>query len=341
MKALFKIKIPLFYLIAAITVFCLIELILVFPSRLQVSNSDRTAANSTSVNGYIPCGFEIKRLTGYNYISPLLFVETECKSERYTQLLQKITAYIEQMKSAHVLNDASFYFRDPATADWTGYKEDEKYNPGSLMKVPELISVLRMEEQKPGLLNEKVFYSSPFIVAKDQKFLTKQLQPGRAYTMKELLKYMITYSDNNATILLDQNLDQKIFNNVLSDLHLPSPVPGATSYPVSAKEFSLFIRSIFNASYLTIPHSEYAAELLSTSDFKEGFIKGFPPSTKMIHKFGEAGNQIEHQLHESGIVYFNGKAFALTVMTKGADLEKLPTVITEICKIIYAEISSH
>lgn len=340
MKALFKVKIPIFYLIAAITVFGLIELILLFPSRLQGSNSDRTAINSTSTNSANPCSFELKRLTGYNYISPLLFVETECKSDHYTHLLQKITSYIEQMKSAQVLNDASFYFRDPANAEWTGYKEDEKYNPGSLMKVPELISILRQEEKKPGSLNEKVFYSSPFIVDKHQKFLSKQLQPGKEYTMKELLKYMITYSDNNATILLDQHLDQQIFDNVLSDLHLPLLVPGATNYPVSAKDCSLFFRSIFNASYLTIPHSEYAAELLSTSDFKEGFIKGFPPSTKMIHKFGEAGNQMEHQLHESGIVYLNGKPFVLTIMTKGADLEKLPTVITEICKIIYTEILS-
>ncbi len=336
MLALVKQKVPFYYLIILSLAFA-IAVILFVPVKFALNTPANDAGTITSMPGSNN-DFEIKRLSGYTYISPLLFVETKNKSERLSQLTQKAAAYIEQVKSSNVITGASFYLRAPDDAEWTGYNEEEKYNPGSMMKVPELISILKLEEEKPGFLNEKYFYQAPFIVEKKTEFTSRQLEPGKSYSVKELLRYMITYSDNNATILLDQHLDQRIFNKVLTDLHLPAPEKNATNYPVSAKDFSLFMRAIYNASYLTIAHSEYAAELLSTSDFKAGFIKGFPPATKMIHKFGEAGNQVEHQLHESGIVYINNKPYVLTIMTKGSDLKNLAPVITEIAKIVYQEV---
>ncbi|MEP6514053.1 MAG: serine hydrolase [Parafilimonas sp.] len=235
---------------------------------------------------------------------------------------------------------ALFYFRDTEKTEWAGYNEDEKYNPGSLMKVPELISYLLLEEDKPGTLNKEYFYAAPFITEKNPVFISKPLQAGKSYSVKELLQYMITYSDNNATVVLDQHLDQRYFKKTLTDLSLPIPDSTAINYPISTRDFSLFFRAIYNASYLTIPHSEYAAELLSTCNFNEGFAKGIPASVKMIHKFGESGSTQVHQWHESGIIYVNNKPYILTVMTNGTDLKKLATVISDIAGIMYQQVST-
>ncbi len=339
MPDILKHRIPVVYTIS----FCLMAAIAtvwlnhLLPGFISSSASSVTVSEETTP---ISSQIKIHRLSGYNYIKPIMFVDTYKKTDRFAPLLQQVEAYISQKKQAAILNNASFYLRDIDNLEWTGYNEDETYFPGSLMKVPELISILRLEEEKPGTLNKQVFYSEPIYVNKDPEFVSKQLQPGKSYSIKELLRYMIQYSDNNATILLDQNLDQRIFNKALTDLELPLPAQGATNYPISPRSFSLFMRSIYNASYLTISHSEYAAELLSTSEFKEGFAKGFPPSVKMIHKFGEAGNIVEHQLHESGIVYVNNHPYVLTIMTKGKDLKQLSTVISDLSAIVYGQINT-
>ena len=110
-------------------------------------------------------------------------------------------------------------------------------------------------------------------------------------------------------------------------------------YPISAREYTLFMRCLYNATYLTIPNSEYATELLSTCDFTNGFSKGFPLKTKMAHKFGEARFGDEHELHESGIIYINNKAFVITIMTRGKNFDKLPEIIQQSSAIIYQYIS--
>lgn len=303
-------------------------------------NIEQDAPVATSAAPALTESFSERRLGGFNYIRPLMFVETGAKAERYSTLLQQVSDYINRKKANSEIDEASFYFQDVERAQWTGFNETIQYNPGSLMKVPELISVLRLEEEKPGTLNKQLYYAAPYVTQKRTRFVSEDMPPGKNYTVKELLRRMISYSDNNATVLLDANLDQRIFNETLTDLGLPLPAKDAVNYPVNAKDYSLFMRAIVNAAYLTIPHSEYAAELLSTSHFKEGFVRGFPEGTKIIHKFGEAGTMENPELHESCIVYVNNKPYVLTVMTRGKNMTALSQVLSDVAGMVYRAANS-
>jgi beta-lactamase class A len=130
-------------------------------------------------------------------------------------------------------------------------------------------------------------------------------------------------------------MDSKILQKLFSDIGLDVPNVYASQYLFNTKEYSYFMRSIYNASYLTIDDSEYAGELLSQCEFKDGITKGLPASVKIAHKFGESGNQTEKQLHESAIVYLDHKPYLLTIMTKGKDNAKLSELIGEISREVY------
>jgi hypothetical protein len=96
---------------------------------------------------------------------------------------------------------------------------------------------------------------------------------------------------------------------------------------------------LFNAGYLSIANSEYAVKLLTECDFKEGFLKGLPAGTPVAHKFGEWGDGgVQHELHESGIIYLDGEAYILTVMTSGKNIQDLTKTIQEITQVFYQEI---
>ena len=114
-----------------------------------------------------------------------------------------------------------------------------------------------------------------------------------------------------------------------------------TSYRITAKTYSNFFSVIYNAGYVSIKSSEYAASLLTESAFKEGLVKLLPTELKVAHKFGEWGNGYEKELHETGIVYMNDSPYLVTIMTSGNDWNNLSNVISKVSKIIYDKMSAN
>ena len=266
-----------------------------------------------------------------------MFVDDECPSDNLASLNQTISNVIDKYKRIDNVSTASVYLKIYGGSDWTAVNDEEKYEPGSLFKVPILIASLKMDEKNPGFLNQKLLYARPFDIGKKVNFKNKSIVLGNTYSIRELLKYMISYSDNNATALIETVLDGKTLIKLFTDLGLEVPNMASSQYLFTARGYSYFMRSICNASYLNTTNSEYAAELLSKSEFKDGISKGLPSTVKIIHKFGESGNQTEKQLHECAIIYLDNKTYLLTVMTKGKDVGKLSKLIQEISQTVYNE----
>jgi beta-lactamase class A len=227
------------------------------------------------------------------------------------------------------------YLKEFNNNGWTGINVDEKFLPGSLMKVPELIAYLKMNELRPGTLDRIISYDHADNLDRHTNFNSKAIQVGKKYTVRELLKYMIKYSDNQATNLLNENIDIKIFGKVFSDLGLATPDWKSPCFPISAKEYSVFMRALYNGSYLNKENSEIGAQLLSECDFNMGLVAGLPKGAKVAHKFGEAGDRNGQQLSESAIVYLDNNCYVLTVMTAGKDYKQLPEIIKEISASVY------
>ena len=53
------------------------------------------------------------------------------------------------------------------------------------------------------------------------------------------------------------------------------------NFQISAKDYSMFFKILFNAAYLTIDNSEFATEMLKEGDFKEGLLSGLPLTSLM------------------------------------------------------------
>ncbi len=277
-------------------------------------------------------------LTGYKLVKPLLYSEKECESESLSPLKGEIGNFIEQQKQAGNISNASVYLKMLSSEEWTSINPNGSYYPGSLIKLPMLIAFLRMEEAKPGFLSQKVTYTAGATVNIKQTFETKSIEPGKSYTIKELLEYMIAYSDNNATQLLNSYMKVDAINAVFKDIGLtPPPTTSAEyfNYKMTAKDYSKFMIAIYNSTYLSNSASEYAAELLSRCDFKDGLLKELPSNIKVAHKFGEAGRGNELELHESGIIFINDKPYQITVMTHGGDIKKQAAIISQISKMVY------
>ena len=54
------------------------------------------------------------------------------------------------------------------------------YHPASLIKLPILITYLKMEEKNPGILNKKLVFTLPKGGVPQQTYNTHQIEPGKS-----------------------------------------------------------------------------------------------------------------------------------------------------------------
>lgn len=275
------------------------------------------------------------RLNMYEFTKPLILTDIKEDATEFSDLRVQILEYINDKTVSGDIQSAGIYIRKLNGSSPISINADQSFNPGSVAKISILMAYLKMAEKQPQLLNQSLTLSPSDYAPIHQEFPSQEIEFGKKYTIRELLYFMIDKSANSATALLTKNIDKEIFENLFVDLGLPEVSASNANYQMSASAVSRFLRVLYNSSYLTAENSEFALSLLSKSDFQEGLAKGLPKSIKMAHKFGEQGDAQFKQLHETGIVYLNGNAYVITVMTRGKDMKNLSNFIADISKMVY------
>lgn len=279
--------------------------------------------------------------SNYHFTNPLVGFDFFDKKnfEPLKPLEKKVDEIIKQKKQRKLIDNASFYFRELGNGRWVGINQDNLFAPRSLLKVPIMIAYFKYAETRPKVLSKKIFYDP------DETPIQPPLviKPNRYYTVFELIQYMIIYSDNAAKELLIKNIDPNLILEVFTDLGVSQYTGGiADEYRISAKQYSIFFRVLYNSTFLRSQMSEQALRILSEVDYKNGLVAGLPSSVQTAHKYGErvmrekdtdAVNGFE--LHDCGIVYYPQQTYFLCVMTQGSDLENLEKTIGELSKLTY------
>jgi beta-lactamase class A len=301
------------------------------------------AATDNSINPKSPsfCNLNISRLQGFQYIHPLLYAEPQCESDELSDCKNQISQIINANKANGKIISASVYLREFTQAQWTSINATDLYSPGSLLKVPELIALYKMNERQPGFFDKVINYDNANTTKSNRiiNFESNHIIPGNKYTVKDLIKYMIVYSDNDATMLLNALVDKSVFSKVFTDIGLKEPDYTSSDYKMNVTDYSIFLKELYNGSYLSFRNSEECLSLLSKTEFKDGLISGLPANCIASHKFGEGGVNSEPNFSEAAIVYCGKKPYIITIMTKGRDMKSLPAVSAEISKKVFQVMS--
>lgn len=167
-----------------------------------------------------------------------------------------------------------------------------------------------------------------------------------AYSVQDLFKSMIMYSDNGSDLaLLSDNGIKNEYISVYNIFRLPLASSSDQDF-MSAKSYSVVWRTLYNSTLLSDDDSNQALQLLSESTFKDGLVAGMPAGVTVSHKFGEftddapSGIVINRELHDCGIIYYPGHPYLLCVMSRGSDFPSLAQVIAGASKIVYDYVAS-
>jgi len=216
----------------------------------------------------------------------------------------------------------SLYFEYLPTGASISINKDEKIWPASLIKIPVAMAVMKKVEKGTWKLdNELVILDED----KDNEFGELFKQPtGTTMTIGRLLRESLVNSDNTAHFVLLRNLDDGELEDVYIHLGMDdiidalkrAPEASAADNRITAKRYSVFYRSLYNATYLTPEYSNRFLEILRDVP-REHLSAGLPADVVFAHKTGIRTD--ERVWADSGVVYLSGRPYLLTVMIQKKD----------------------
>ncbi|HXH17601.1 MAG TPA: serine hydrolase, partial [Chitinophagales bacterium] len=123
--------------------------------------------------------------------------------EQFNSLKKEVLSYIDKKISEGKAQSVSVYYFNLRNESTIGISEHELYMPASLMKVLIMIAALKKSESDTAFLQKEARYEVAAYPDISPNVETENLiQLGKSYSLKELMRRMIVFSDNEAMDLL-------------------------------------------------------------------------------------------------------------------------------------------
>lgn len=256
----------------------------------------------------------------------------------YEPLRKALIAKIDALQAANKVSHLSIYFRDLHNGPRFGIQESADFHTASLLKVPIMIALLHVADQQPSLLDEQITSPKVLSAVSNVEQPDETIQPNTTYSVRELLRRMIVYSDNDSAYLLVDKMNSiPMFahSNIFLDLGLQNMMDG-TMDNISMLSYGNLFPLLYNTAYLSNANSQLALSLLSQSTYKDGLVAGVPSDVRVANKFGYyIVSANESQLHDCGIIYHATTPYMLCVMTSGSNITDEASSIAEVSRIVY------
>ncbi|MBP6857102.1 serine hydrolase [Candidatus Pacearchaeota archaeon] len=279
--------------------------------------------------------------TGFYFIDPeVLDLDNYLATkEEYTISYQPLKAKIEKIVS-NSTGHFGVYFEDLTIHSWIGINEKEYFTPASLLKITTAVAILKEIEEGELSLQEQVLLTNKHI---DTGFGNLYNYKGSIFTIEELLKISLIYSDNTAIKALHDylTLDRWEEARLAMGLPLVSVNQSAAGIELTPKQFSNVFKSLYYSGYLSRSSSNWILSLLSQTVFKTGIPAGVPKDVLVSHKIGVWINNGESvgSVNDCGIVYTKNP-YILCIMSENVTSEEGNRVIEEISRTVYNYVSN-
>ncbi len=274
------------------------------------------------------------------------FADAAARMQKLQDDLRKqVNVYLNSKRAERI----SIFGRDLNSQRFIIVNETEQFYMASLLKVPLAIAYYRLAEITPDLLEQKVVYTgSPNLYSEQEIQPPEKLEVGKTYTIRNLIRRALAYSDNTAAELLAENyVSYDYLQKILFTLGLQPKAVDQKENIVTARSYASVFRTLYNSSFLSREHSNEILEYLFEDTFDLGATAGLPDGVKVAHKFGERSlvspttkKVVLRELHDCGVVYpEHGLGdYSFCIMTEGQNFSDLESIIQNISKTIYEEI---
>ncbi len=277
----------------------------------------------------------------YKFVNPLLAVDTNEKREFLQSPIfsSELTNIIQKSQNTNNTVTAAAYFRDLESGRWAGVNEGSNFSPGKLLKIPIMMAYLQQETESPGFLNQKLVYESDY-----QTLTSSSLTIGRSYSVEDLINAMMLDGDDLAANVLYDHIDKNSLQALYSDLGIYFPEDKEKDDFLSVKQFALFFRVLYNATYLNRDSSEKALEILSQGTLKDGLVLTLPKNLTVSHRYHtrnyKESGQTLIESHSCGIIYYPDHPYLLCLVGVSDNNQKIDNLFNTISQFVYNDFAN-
>lgn len=213
--------------------------------------------------------------------------------------------------------DISTYFQDMNSGSHVSVNPDLKLWPTNLLKTPLVFSAMvKVDKGEWDLEKTKLKLEEADVTPDTAQELKSQV--GQDLTLRYFVERLLYESDETAARLLSRNLSAEERNSAINALGIGDYI---AQNSMSARDYSVVLRTLYNASYLSEDSSNEVLKIMAENEFKELLNSHIPEDVKFAHKWDvdvETG-----VFSDAGIMYVGNKSFILSVMirSKNPDIE--------------------
>lgn len=213
---------------------------------------------------------------------------------------------------------AAYYYSLHDGHSW-GWNADDSFPAASVIKVPILLAILQASQQNTLSLDKKI----PILLSHHTggAGILFELHDGIEVTVTDLCRLMIVISDNVASNLLLEQLDQDALNALFTSLRMNHTVlgrrfmeparPGHDNL-TSAYDMGLCLTALFQGELLDRCHTNQALAIMRRQQFREKIPLLLAPELSIAHKTGE----LEGVRHDAAVIELPEKPYVLVILTQ-------------------------
>jgi beta-lactamase class A len=238
------------------------------------------------------------------------------------------------LKDSSVNGHYGVFFEDLNTGAWVGINERDEFIPGSLLKIPIMVAVLKRVEDGELALEEKATLKEENL----DLYSGTLGQRGAGYqvTIKELLTFLIKESDNTAyKTFVSEFMTVQDWSRALTAMGLSPQVHQDGRITITPKQYCSMLRSLYYSTYMKRTFSELCLSIMTENDYNKQLPAGLPPGIRISHKYGVFSLPGETNHSDCGIIYYPEKPYILCVMTRNTTQEESEKMMREISKAVY------
>lgn len=209
----------------------------------------------------------------------------------------------------------SIYYENLSTGDKYSYNSSKIRPAASTIKLPLALFLYDLASKGKINLDEKLtyrshhYYGGSGVIQKDRV--------GTSYTIRDLLKKCIVYSDNIAFIMLRERVGKSNFINYAKSLG------GKTVYPAgmnvtTANDLSLYLKRVWNFAEKNPKYGNELLNLLANTAYKETIAPGLS-ANKVAHKVGYIPKDL---IYNDAAIIMDDQPYILVIMTTGISVKQ-------------------
>ncbi|MTI65510.1 MAG: serine hydrolase [Firmicutes bacterium] len=215
----------------------------------------------------------------------------------------------------------SFVVKNLKTDNYYSYNENKVVPSASLIKIPIMAEVLNQVKKGELSLEQKI------IINEDEKveFSIITLLDKKEYSLLDIIKLMIVYSDNTATNILIDLVGMDNVNRLIEDIGLKNTIinrkmmdfkarkEGKENY-TNASDMEKLLKYLYDGKLIDKYFSDLMIEIMIKQTDQSMMASFIPDEVKIARKTGE----LENLDHDIGIVYYKDREYIFVALTWNA-----------------------